>query len=368
MINVIDRSKIDIFLILSIFFLFSMGIVFLYSATDMRATSYQFESQIIKFTMGMFLIIAISHINPVLVKNLTPKFYLIVMILLVLVPFTGTKILGAKRWLDLYIIQLQPSELVKIALPAMIAFIVSRIGALNSVRKLSLVLFFILVPTAFIISQPDLGTTLLIIAPASIVILCSGLTMRFLLSALFFGISVSIISFKYLIKDYQMKRIETLFNPESDPMGSGYHIIQSKIAIGSGGFNGKGFMEGTQSQLSFIPEQSTDFILAVFLEETGFLGFLALSIGFFMLIGRMVYMTSQIQDIYAKLFSISITSSLFIYFFVNIGMVIGILPVVGVPLPFFSYGGSSMLTNMICIGLVMNFYKNRNLYQKQTII
>lgn len=359
--------KVDWITILSMIFIFSIGVTFLNSATSMNDSSTQFDSQIIKFGIGLVLMFVVANINPMLIKKSTPNFYLVVMIMLAAVPFFGKNILGAKRWLDLYFIQIQPSELVKIAVPAMIAFIVSKIGSLDNMRKLFLTSIFVVVPVALILNQPDLGTSILILASSATVIFCSGVTTRFLLTSFFATIIGGFLSFKYILKDYQLNRIKTLFNPELDPMGSGYHVIQSKIAIGSGGFSGKGMQEGTQSQLSFIPEQSTDFILAVFLEESGFIGFIALTIGFSILIGRMFYMTYKMQDVYAKLLSISITTSIFIYCFVNIGMVIGILPVVGVPLPFFSYGGSSMLTTMLCIGIVINFYKNRRMYQKKTI-
>lgn len=370
MIDKINKNslKIDWITLLAMLFLFSIGITFLNSATSMREIDSQFESQIIKFIFGLLIMVVVTSINPVLIKKLTPNFYLVVVIMLAAVPFFGKNILGAKRWLDLYFIQIQPSELVKIAVPAMIAFIVSKIGSLDNMRKLLLTSFFIIVPILLVMNQPDLGTSILILASSVAVIFCSGLTRRFFITSIVTSSIGCLIAFKYLIKDYQIKRIKTLFNPELDPMGSGYHVIQSKIAIGSGGFTGKGIKEGTQSQLSFIPEQSTDFILAVFLEEAGFIGFIAMSIGFAILIGRLFYMTYKIQDIYAKLLSVSITTSLFIYCFVNIGMVIGILPVVGVPLPFFSYGGSSMLTTMLCIGMVMNFYKNRRLYQSKAIV
>lgn len=355
-------KKLDWITISIMLLIFSIGAVTLYSATSSIPTNNQFESQILKFAFGLFIILCVSHLNPILIKRLTPKIYLIVMLMLIAVLFFGKTIMGAKRWLDLYFIQIQPSELVKVVVPAMLAYIVSKIGALDKLKKLMLALIFVIFPVLFVINQPDLGTSILIVATSSTVIFCSGLSVRFIFSSIFLSILSGFVVFKFFLKEYQINRIATLFNPESDPMGSGYHVIQSKIAIGSGGLFGKGIQEGTQSQLSFIPEQSTDFIFAVFLEEFGFLGFLVVMFLFALLIFRLAYMTTKMQDTFSKLFSVSIIASILIYCFVNMGMIVGILPVVGIPLPFFSYGGSSMLVTMFCIGLINNFYKNRKMY------
>ncbi len=269
-IKYIDNLNIDFWLFLSIFTVSVFGLFILYSASNQNHLIL--EKQIIKLIIGFFAFVIIGQINPLTVKVWSPRIFLLTLFFLILVPIIGETSSGAKRWLDLGIIRFQPSEVIKLSLPLMLAWFFSTFGMPNNLQKIGACFLILIIPTLLILNQPDLGTAILVISSGLIVIFLAGLSWKFIFISLMSFLSLLPVLW-YTLKDYQKTRILTLFSPESDPIGSGYHVIQSKIAIGSGGIMGNGWLEGTQSHLNFIPEQKTDFIFAVLGEEFGLLGF-----------------------------------------------------------------------------------------------
>lgn len=352
MFSIIEKIKVDMWLFIPLLIISSFGLMILYSASNESTSIVQ--SQSFKLIIGFGLMIGISQIHPNKIRVFSPKLYIITILLLICVPIFGDKIMGAKRWLDLGIISLQPSEIMKLALPMMLAWLIFKKGMpkkLSTAAKFSSV---IILPVFFVVSQPDLGTSILIILSGLFLLFQAGLNYTFII----YNASIVLSSLPFiwfLLKDYQQQRILTLFNPESDSLGSGYHIIQSKIAIGNGGISGKGYLEGTQSHLGFIPEQKTDFIFAVFSEEFGFLGGIFLLFLYFILIFRMYHIIVRSSDMYEKLITGSIMMVFSSYIFVNIGMVSGILPVVGVPLPLVSFGGTAVVVLLASFGVISSF-------------
>jgi rod shape determining protein RodA len=353
----ISKLNIDFWLLLGITITCLFGFIVLYSASNQNAIVV--EKQIFRLLLGFFVLIFIAQINPIMIKVWTPRLFIVSFLFLAAVPIFGEISLGARRWLDLGIIRFQPSELFKILLPLMLAWLATEYGLPNNLKRLGISLVVLAVPVLLIIKQPDLGTSILVLASSLAVIFLAGVSWVVLGAALG-GFVVAAPILWYMLHDYQRQRILTLFNPEIDPSGSGFHIIQSKIAIGSGGFSGSGWLNGTQAHLNFIPEQKTDFIFAVMSEEFGMLGFLFLMLCYGCIIFRMAYMTYKMNDVFEKLVSGSIIMMFISYIFVNIGMVSGILPVVGVPLPLMSYGGTSLITMMVGFGLICSFYNRRN--------
>ncbi len=347
----------DFWLLLGITVTCLFGFIVLYSASNQNAIVV--EKQIFRLILGFFVLIFVAQINPTMIKVWTPRIFFISFLLLAAVPIFGEISLGARRWLDLGIIRFQPSELFKILLPLMLAWLATEYGMPNTIKRLLISLLFLGIPVLLIMKQPDLGTSILVLASSLAVIFLAGVSWSVLAGAIgAFCISAPVLW--YMLHDYQRQRILTLFNPENDPSGSGFHIIQSKIAIGSGGISGSGWLNGTQAHLNFIPEQKTDFIFAVLAEEFGFVGFVFLMACYTFIILRMAYMTYKMNDIFEKLVSGAIITMFLSYVFVNIGMVSGILPVVGVPLPLLSYGGTSLITMMVGFGLICSFYNRRN--------
>ena len=282
--------------------------------------------------------------------------------MLVAVVYVGDVGKGAKRWLDLGFMRFQPSELMKLAVPMMIAWYLHfrALPAKFSVNLIAIIL--IAIPTALISIQPDLGTALLIASSGIFIILLAGLSLRLILVSSCLGLIAAPIYWFTLMKSYQKTRVLTLLNPENDPLGAGYHIIQSKIAIGSGGIFGKGWLNGTQGQLEFLPERTTDFIFAVLGEEFGLMGLLILLFVYALIIIRGLVIASQANDTYERLLAGSISLTFFVYVFVNTGMVTGLLPVVGVPLPLISYGGTSMVTLMAGFGILMSIQTHKRMF------
>ncbi|MGD8812553.1 MAG: rod shape-determining protein RodA, partial [Thioalkalispiraceae bacterium] len=268
---------------------------------------------------------------------------------------------GAQRWLSLGFFRFQPSEIMKIAVPIMIAWYLA--DAVLPPRRLQLLtaLTILVIPTLLVAKQPDLGTALLIASSGIFVLLLAGLQWKLIFGSLLVLVASTPLAWNYLLHDYQRQRVLTFLNPENDPLGAGYHIIQSTIAIGSGGLYGKGWLNGTQSHLDFLPERSTDFIFAVFGEEFGFLGILLLLVIYGVIIVRGLIIANQAQDTFTRLLAGSLVLTFFVYIFVNIGMVSGILPVVGVPLPLISYGGTSMVTLLSGFGILMSIQTHRRL-------
>jgi len=267
---------------------------------------------------------------------------------------------GAQRWLDLGFVRFQPSEIMKLAVPMMAAWYLHDRPLPPRFLELLVVVALVIVPAVMIALQPDLGTALLVGAAGILVVLLGGLRVRLIVGLAALAVALAP-ALWHVMHDYQRRRVLTFLNPESDPLGAGYHIIQSKIAIGSGGLFGKGWLNGTQAQLEFLPERSTDFIFAVLGEEFGLFGQGLLILAYLFVVGRGLYIATQAQDTFTRLLAGSISLTFFVYVFVNTGMVTGLLPVVGVPLPLISYGGTSMVTLMIGFGILMAVHGHRNL-------
>jgi rod shape determining protein RodA len=267
---------------------------------------------------------------------------------------------GARRWLDLGVVKLQPSELMRVAVPMMLAWFFSQREASLRITDFIIAFIILFVPVFLILKQPDLGTSLLVSASGLFVIFLAGLSWRIIIGSAV-AVSALMPMFWSMLYDYQRIRIRTLIDPTQDPLGAGYHIIQSTIAQGSGGITGKGWLNGTQSQLDFVPERTTDFIFTVFSEEFGMTGNMLLLVLFSLIIARGLYIASQAKSTFSRLLAGSITLTFFIYIFVNIGMVSGILPVVGVPLPLISYGGTSMVTILLGFGILMSIHTHKEL-------
>ncbi len=333
-------------------------------STDGGQLLYHSKSHIIRLIVFFTMMIFLSFLNIRFWHATGYLFYVIVLGLLIWASLYGVTASGSQRWINLYFINLQPSELMKIAIILFYAKFYHRMQA-NSVNNFSnlLIPFAILVvPILLVASQPDLGTSILIALSGLIVLWLAGLHLRyFVYSLLAFFVSMPfIISF---LEPYQKLRVLTFFNPERDPLGAGYQIIQSKIAVGSGGFTGKGFLKGTQSYLEFLPEKHTDFIFTLFSEEHGFTGSVILLLVYAVMVFRIIRIGSIVRSFFAKLFCYSFASAIFIYITVNMSMVLGLLPIVGSPLPIMSYGGSSMLATMIGFSVVMS----SKIYHRQVI-
>ena len=353
-----QRIHIDIFLFASLLLLSITGLFILYSANSQTPRAILLQSSRLLFSFVLLLLVA--QIPPRSLKRISPWLYLIGIVLLIIVLLMGHIGKGAQRWLNIGIMRIQPAEIMKLAIPLCLAAYYHRIQLPITLKSGLIILPIILIPAFLTAKQPDLGTSILLFIAGSSVLFLAGLSMQIIGSL--FAMIAAIIPFAwYLLHDYQRNRILTFLNPERDPLGTGYHIIQSKIAIGSGGIFGKGFMNGTQSNLHFLPERSTDFIFAVCGEEFGFVGCALLITLYLLIISRGLYITIHAQDTFSRLLAGSITLTFFISFFINIGMVIGILPVVGIPLPLVSYGGSSMVTTMISFGMLMSIQTHRKL-------
>ncbi len=346
--------SLDIWLILSVITLGVIGVAAMYSS-DGGQFSYHTKSHIIRFGVFFVLMFFLSFIRIKFWYSLGYFLYFGVIFLLFYAYFFGLTVSGSQRWINLYFVNLQPSELMKIAIIIFFAKFYHRmqITSVNRLRNLLIPVIIITVPVFLVLSQPDLGTSILIALSGILVVWLSGVNIKyFIYSALALIISTPfIISF---LKPYQKLRILSFFDPERDPLGAGYQIIQSKIAVGSGGLSGKGFLKGTQSYLEFLPEKHTDFIFTLFSEEFGFLGSVCLLIVYSILIYRIIAIGSISRSFFGRLYCYGFGSAIFIYIVVNMSMVLGLLPIVGSPLPIMSYGGSSMLATMVGLSIVMS--------------
>tara|TARA_Y100000816_G_scaffold56812_1_gene37073 strand:+ start:3578 stop:4702 length:1125 start_codon:yes stop_codon:yes gene_type:complete len=344
----------DYILLLCVMLIGLIGIFSMYS-TDGGEILYHTKNHALRFCIFFSMMIAISFINIRTWHALSYLFYFVTLLLLIWASFYGITASGSQRWINLYFINLQPSELMKIAIIACFAKYYHRaqIHTMNKFTNIFVPIVILVLPTFLVITQPDLGTSILIAISGIIVLWLAGVNVKyFFYSFLLFIISAPfIISF---LKPYQKLRILTFFDPDKDPLGAGYQIIQSKIAVGSGGLTGKGFLKGTQGYLEFLPEKHTDFIFTLYSEEFGFLGSLILLILYAILIFRIIRIGSLSRSFFAKIFCYGFGSAIFIYITVNMSMVLGLLPIVGSPLPIMSYGGSSMLATMIGLGIVMS--------------
>jgi len=337
----------------------AIGIMVVYSASGQNVKMVEHHLGNIAIAVTAFLVLA-RFSSPQYLRLFSPAAYVVGILLLAVVAVTGHIGKGAQRWLDIGFLRFQPSEIMKLAVPMMCAWYMHDRPLPLTFWDLIVMGVLIMIPTAMIVVQPDLGTALLIAASGLIVVLLAGLDFRIILVSipLLGGAAMGAWHF---IHDYQRQRILTFLDPQTDPLGAGYHIIQSQIAIGSGGVFGKGYMNGSQAQLEFLPERSTDFIFAVIGEEFGLLGQLLILSLYAVVIGRALYLAMQGQDTFARLTGGAIALSFFVYVFVNSGMVSGILPVVGVPLPLISYGGTSMVTLLAGFGILMSLHSHRKL-------
>jgi rod shape determining protein RodA len=315
----------------------------------------------VRIALGGVAMCALAQVKPAFLRRLAFPLWIVGVILLIVVDLTGYIGKGAQRWLDLGFIRFQPSEIMKLAVPMTCAWWLHERPLPPSMPHL-LTLFFVFIgiPTGLTILQPDLGTGGLILIGGTMVILMAGLQFRVIFALAAAGVAAAWVGWSYL-HDYQRQRVFTLLDPESDKLGAGYHIIQSQIAIGSGGVFGKGLLNGSQGQLDFLPERTTDFIFAMVGEELGLVGAVVLLLLYLFVVGRALYLAVEMQDTFARLLAGSIALTFFVYVFINAGMVSGLLPVVGVPLPLFSYGGTSMVTLLAGFGILMSLYSHRKL-------
>jgi rod shape determining protein RodA len=349
---------LDIPLLVALVVLALLGLVILYSASGQDVDLLMRQG--VRMCIAFAVMFMLAQVPPHYIEFWAPWLFGGGLLLLLAVLLFGDTGKGAQRWLDLGLFRFQPSELMKLAVPIMIAWYLSENPLPPNKRQLAIAALIILVPAALIAKQPDLGTSLLIAGAGVFVLLLAGMRWRYLVTAAAAIAALAPLMW-YALKDYQRARVLTFLNPERDPLGSGYHIIQSKIAIGSGGLYGKGWLNGSQSRLEFLPERSTDFIFAVFAEEFGLIGIVLLMALYIFIVIRGLYIATQAQDTFNRLVAGSLTLTFFVYTFVNIGMVIGLLPVVGLPLPLVSYGGTSMVTVMAGFGIIMSIHTHRKL-------
>ena len=348
-----ETFHIDFPLLVALMILLGFGLMVLYSATD--GSLPQMQRQIAFIIVSFFVMLAVAQVDVRILRRWAPWMYLGTMGLLVAVKFVGSTGGGAQRWLDLPLLpRFQPSEIMKVVLPLCIAGYFSRRAIPPRFKHVFWSLVLVMLPAALISIQPDLGTALLIAVSGLFVLLLAGIRWKLVFSFIGVVILSSPALWFFYMSDYQKQRIKTLLNPQSDPLGAGWNIIQSQTAIGSGGVNGKGWLNGVQSRLDFLPEGQTDFIVAVLAEEFGLVGMLFLLILYVAIIGRGLYIAAMARDTFSRLLAGSIILTFFVYVFVNIGMVSGILPVVGVPLPMVSLGGTAILTLMVGFGILMS--------------
>lgn len=351
---------VDPFLLFLLFILAATSLFILYSAGGENIP--MIVNQGIRLFAGLVVMIIFAQIPPHRYYQWAPWIFGIAVVLLVLVLVFGSVYQGGRRWLGFGSIRFQPSEIMKLAMPMMLAWFMSRHILPPRIGPLLFCVILITIPVILIAKQPDLGTAILVAASALSVLFFAGTQWRLIISVVLSGAAMAPILWHFFLHEYQKTRVLTFINPERDPLGSGYHIIQSKIAIGSGGMFGKGYMEGTQSHLSFLPAHTTDFIFAVSGEELGFIGCVLIVALFLIIFGRCLFISIKAQNTFTRLLAGSLALTFMISAFVNMGMVIGILPVVGIPLPLISYGGSSMITFMASFGMLMSIHTHRKLW------
>lgn len=356
--TLLQRMHIDGVLLLLLLLLAAGSLFVLYSAGGKnwdllikQATSYG---------IGLGAMVVIAQLEPRFMARWVPLGYLLVVALLVAVDFVGYTAMGATRWISIPgVIRFQPSEFMKIIMPMTVAWYLSGRALPPGLKHTLVSLGLILTPFVLILKQPDLGTSLLVLVSGAFVLFIAGLRWRWILGAIAALVPVAVAMWYFVLHNYQKQRVHTFLDPESDPLGTGWNIIQSKAAIGSGGVFGKGWLMGTQSHLDFLPESHTDFIIAVLAEEFGLVGVCLLLLVYLLLISRGLVITVQAQTLFGKLLAGALTMTFFVYVFINIGMVSGLLPVVGVPLPFISFGGTSLVTLLSGFGVLMSIHTHR---------
>jgi rod shape determining protein RodA len=355
--------SLDLTLLISILLLGTISSFSMYS-TDGGELLYHSKSHILRFIIFYFLMILLSFLSIRFWHSIGYLFYIIVLGLLFWASFYGVTASGSQRWVSLYFINIQPSELMKIAIIVCFAkfYHRSQISDVNNFKNLMIAIIILLLPISLVISQPDLGTSILIALSGIVVLWLAGLNFKYFIYS-FITLVISLPFIIAFLKPYQKLRVLTFFDPDKDPLGAGYQIIQSKIAVGSGGLTGKGYLKGTQSYLEFLPEKHTDFIFTLFSEEHGFIGSSLLLLIYAVIVFRTLRIGSLARSFFAKLFCYGFGSAIFFYISVNMSMVLGLLPIVGSPLPIMSYGGSSMLATMIGFSIVMS----SKIYHRQLI-
>jgi rod shape determining protein RodA len=345
--------------------LVGLGLISLYGLVVLYSASGQNWNRVIdgaiRVALGGVAMCALAQVKPAFLRRLAPFLFIIGCALLITVDAIGYIGKGAQRWLDLGFIRFQPSELMKLAVPMTCAWWLHDRPLPPDFKSLFILALIILIPAGLTIVQPDLGTGGLIMIGGLLVVLLAGLQFRVMFALAAVGAVAAWLAWQYGLRDYQRQRVFTLLDPESDKLGAGYHIIQSQIAIGSGGVFGKGLLNGSQGQLEFLPERTTDFIFAIVGEELGLLGAMILLFLYLFVVGRALYLAVEMQDTFARLLAGSIALTFFVYVFINAGMVSGMLPVVGVPLPLVSYGGTSIVTLLASFGILMSLYSHRKL-------
>ena len=345
-----ERLRLDVLLLLPMLAIMTTGLFVLFSASDGDWDTV--NRQIRNFLIGLAVLMVVAQIRLDTLQRWAPTLYLGALFLLLLVPFFGVGVKGAQRWLSLGFIRFQPSEIMKIAMPLMVAAWVVRYALPPRPTTTVAALMIIALPAAAIATQPDLGTAILVGASGAFVVFMAGVSWWQIFSGALAALACAWPAWLFLLRDYQKQRIVTLFDPEADRLGAGWNIIQSKTAIGSGGWSGKGYLQGTQSHLDFLPESQTDFIIAVLAEEWGLRGVLLLLLLYGLVVARGLWISLTAQTSYGRLLASAITLTFGVYVVVNMGMVAGILPVVGVPLPFVSFGGTSIVTLLLGFGIL----------------
>lgn len=361
-ISIWTKIHIDPLFLFFILLLLSYSVYIMWSASGQSIPMT--ERKVGQIILGLIVLVIFAQLPPRFYEKWAIYLYIACIIMLIIVDVFGYTSKGAQRWLNLGFIRFQPSEIAKIAVPLMVAKFINRDGCPPPLKTTILTLMIIVIPTLLVAMQPDLGTAILIAMSGIFIIFLAGISWKFISSAILSICAFIPVMWYFLMHDYQRQRVLTLFNPERDPLGKGYHILQSKTAIGSGGIWGKGWLEGTQSQLEFIPERHTDFIFSVIAEEFGFIGAIILLVLFLCLISRGLIIAAQAKTTFGRILAGGLTLVLFIYVFINIGMVSGILPVVGVPLPLISYGGSSLVVLMASFGIIMSIHTHKNMLSK----
>jgi rod shape determining protein RodA len=351
-------SKIDQTIFACLMVILVVGLVTLYSADHSQTN--EFISQVANITLGLIGLFVMSNTKPKIIFTYTPFIFIAGLILLIWVKFFGLESNGAQRWIDIGILKFQPSELMKLAIPLTLAWFYQNNENNITVQSHVIASIILGIPFYLILTQPDLGTALMISFSAFAIIFSAGLTRKFIISSSL----LLLISSPFLwhsLEKYQQSRILNLLDPFQDALGAGYQTIQSLIALGSGGLIGKGWMNSTQTQLNFLPEATTDFIFAVYSEEFGFIGVLAILSVYIIFLLRLSFMASRMQDTFSRLATLGLIVSIFSGVLVNLGMISGLLPIVGAPLPFFSYGGTSMVVSLVSIGIIMSLYSHKSL-------
>jgi len=356
--RLLSALKLDGPLLVSLGLLAVYALIVQYSASGQSLDTVM--RTLMRLGLGTVAMIALAHSGPNFLRSLAPWLYGAGIALLLVVDAIGYVGKGAQRWLDLGLIRFQPSEIMKLAVPMMAAAFMHERPLPPAWRNLLVLAVIIILPVGLVAMQPDLGTAVLVFATGALVVLMAGLQWQVIAGLVVAAGGLGVIGWNFL-HDYQRQRIRVFLDPQSDPLGSGYHIIQSQIAIGSGGLFGKGWMNGSQAQLEFLPERSTDFIFAVIGEEFGLLGLLVLLLLYLFIVSRSLFLATQASGTFARLLASSLALTFFVYVFINAGMVSGLLPVVGVPLPLISYGGTSVVTLLAGFGILMGLYSHRKL-------